>query len=214
VFVAIAADANGVAACKPFYEKAGATFETLVDPTNAFGRAMNANVVPNGLFADESGRIVWSKIGGFEVRDPKIIEAADAFLSAPRADMPPPIEAPPPTLEALRAQVSASPRDAALRLKLGQRLLVERRLGDARRELETALGLDARNAGIRQTLASLELAAKRPGEAVKHLREALKLEPDNFIVRKQLWLIEHPERFHPEIDWAWQREQLKKERGG
>lgn len=77
--------------------------------------------------------------------------------------------------------------------------MVERRLADARKELETALGLDARNGGLRQTLASLELEAKRPAEAVKHLREALKLEPDNYIVRKQIWLIEHPERFHPEI---------------
>jgi hypothetical protein len=30
-------------------------------------------------------------------------------------------------------------------------------------------------------------------------------------VRKQIWREEHPERFYPVIDTAWQREQLVKE---
>jgi hypothetical protein len=44
-------------------------------------------------------------------------------------------------------------------------------------------------------------------------REALRADPDNFVIRKQIWAVEHPERFYPSIDWAWQRDQLARERG-
>ncbi len=55
-------------------------------------------------------------------------------------------------------------------------------------------------------------AAVRRGdrqEAIKLLKLAYPLEPDNYIIRKQLWAIEHPEKFYgDEIDYGWQQEQL------
>jgi len=30
-------------------------------------------------------------------------------------------------------------------------------------------------------------------------------------VRKQIWMVEHPEKFYPTIDFAWQKEQLERE---
>jgi hypothetical protein len=50
--------------------------------------------------------------------------------------------------------------------------------------------------------------------AVAAWREALAADPDNYVVRKQIWAVEHPERFYPTIDWAWQQEQLARERAG
>jgi hypothetical protein len=52
----------------------------------------------------------------------------------------------------------------------------------------------------------------RRGEAVSEWRAALRLDPENFVIRKQIWAALHPERFHPAIDWDWQREQLERER--
>lgn len=56
-------------------------------------------------------------------------------------------------------------------------------------------------------------AAVRRGdrpEAIRLLKEAYPLEPDNYIIRKQLWAIEHPERFYAgDIDYEWQRQQLE-----
>jgi hypothetical protein len=43
-------------------------------------------------------------------------------------------------------------------------------------------------------------------------REALAGDRENFVIRKQIWAVEYPERFYPTIDWAWQREQLARER--
>jgi hypothetical protein len=43
-------------------------------------------------------------------------------------------------------------------------------------------------------------------------RAALAADPDNYVVRKQIWVVEHPERFYPTIDWTWQKAQLARER--
>ncbi|MBI2936505.1 MAG: thioredoxin family protein [Chloroflexi bacterium] len=56
------------------------------------------------------------------------------------------------------------------------------------------------------------LALYRQGriqEAVAEWRKGVQLEPDNFIIRKQVWAVEHPERFYAgKVDYAWQREQM------
>ena len=44
-------------------------------------------------------------------------------------------------------------------------------------------------------------------EAVASWRAALKQAPDNYVIRKQIWVVEHPEKFYPVIDWDWQRQQ-------
>ena len=50
------------------------------------------------------------------------------------------------------------------------------------------------------------------GEAVAEWQRALRLDPENLTIRKQVWMAEHPEKFHPTIDFAWQQEQLRRER--
>jgi hypothetical protein len=52
----------------------------------------------------------------------------------------------------------------------------------------------------------------RGEEAVAAWRDALRFDPENLTIRKQIWAAEHPEKFHPTIDWDWQRAQLKVER--
>jgi tetratricopeptide (TPR) repeat protein len=52
----------------------------------------------------------------------------------------------------------------------------------------------------------------RREEAVTAWRQALRHDPENLVIRKQIWSALHPEKFHPAIDWGWQREQLARER--
>lgn len=48
-------------------------------------------------------------------------------------------------------------------------------------------------------------------EAAAEWRKAVQQDPENLVIRKQLWAVEHPERFYAgEVDFAWQREQLAK----
>jgi tetratricopeptide (TPR) repeat protein len=57
------------------------------------------------------------------------------------------------------------------------------------------------------------LALYRQGkvqEALAQWRKGVALEPDNFVIRKQIWAVEHPEKFYEgDVDYGWQREQLE-----
>lgn len=52
----------------------------------------------------------------------------------------------------------------------------------------------------------------RRDDAIREWQGALRLDPENLVIRKQIWAVRFPEKFHPTIDWDWQREQLKQER--
>ena len=49
-------------------------------------------------------------------------------------------------------------------------------------------------------------------EALVKWKEGMALEPDNLVIRKQIWAVEHPDRFYAsdKVDYAWQKEQLEK----
>ena len=45
-------------------------------------------------------------------------------------------------------------------------------------------------------------------EALREWRKGVVRQPDNYIIRKQVWAVEHPERFYgDEVDYDWQRQQ-------
>lgn len=47
--------------------------------------------------------------------------------------------------------------------------------------------------------------------AAKVWRAGIAVEPDHWNMRKQLWAIEHPERFYDgAVDYAWQKEQIER----
>ena len=56
------------------------------------------------------------------------------------------------------------------------------------------------------------LALGQREQAVAEWRWALFYDPDNFTIRKQIWVLEHPEKFSPTIDFDWQKVQLAAER--
>ena len=48
--------------------------------------------------------------------------------------------------------------------------------------------------------------------ALMQLKAARSLDQDNWLIRKQIWALEHPDRFYNgRVDFDWQREQLKRE---
>lgn len=75
--------------------------------------------------------------------------------------------------------------------------------------------LDARSRELVATKMELGralFALGRRDDAIARWREAIHLDPENKTIRKPIWAIEHPERFHPVIDEAWQGEQFERER--
>ncbi len=203
-------DAGGISACKPLYEGAKATYVGLVDPKGSLSEAFGFKVIPNGFLIDEAGVLRAQKIGGFEVSSPATIKMVEDFLALPKAEPGAP-PAPLPTLQELkeRAGSDASPVN---RLAYGKALLGEQSAKDALPHLEAAATGLPKSWPAQFALGSCLLALDRKLDAAAQLKKALKLDPENYVIRKQIWLIEHPEKFHPTIDWGWQREQLKKER--
>ena len=46
-------------------------------------------------------------------------------------------------------------------------------------------------------------------EALARWRQGMQLTPNNYLIRKQIWAVEHPERFYKgDVDYSWQKEQL------
>lgn len=203
-------DAGGVAACKPHYQAAKATYVQLVDSRNELGDALGFRVVPNGFLIDEAGTLKAQRIGGFEVSSPATLKMIEDFLSQPKATSSADAPAAPSFVELRRAaHETGSP---ASRLTYGKELLNRKQHWEALPHLRAAAGQLPQSTSAQFALGSCLLAVGLKAEATVALRKALKLDPVNYVIRKQIWVIEHPERFHPEIDWAWQRDQLVKER--
>lgn len=55
-------------------------------------------------------------------------------------------------------------------------------------------------------------ALGRDKNASNEWHKARMMDRDNFVLRKQIWMLEHPDRFHPVIDFEWQKVQLALER--
>ena len=60
-------------------------------------------------------------------------------------------------------------------------------------------------------IGSLLLGAGRNDEAIAAWRKGLEADPMNFTLRKQIWMVQFPDRFYPEIDMRFQVEQIRKE---
>jgi tetratricopeptide (TPR) repeat protein len=70
-----------------------------------------------------------------------------------------------------------------------------------------------KEADLRFALGSLLLAQGRADEAMVEWRKALALDPDNWIIHKQIWAVEHPERFYEgSVDYGWQKQELGREK--
>ncbi len=50
-------------------------------------------------------------------------------------------------------------------------------------------------------------------EAMAEWRKALALDPQNWIIHKQIWAVEHPNKFYEgNVDYGWQKTQLETEK--
>jgi len=61
-------DVQGAERARPYVEKAGATFRTVVDEENLLGQLYGFRAIPNGFLIDEDGVVRYKTLGGFDVR--------------------------------------------------------------------------------------------------------------------------------------------------
>ncbi|MBI3974448.1 MAG: hypothetical protein HY332_24480 [Chloroflexi bacterium] len=186
--VSVAVEFQGADAARPWLERAGTTFPTIVDESNVLGEFFGYKAIPNGIFLDERGVVRYLKFGGFSVGRAEDVAAIEQLL---RHD------------EAAQSHGGGLPaQPGALSGASGSRPAAGTTNGSA----EPHTRVQALEEGL-----ALLRRGDRAG-AVAAWRRALADDPDNYVIRKQIWAVEHPERFYPTIDWAWQKEQRERER--
>ena len=188
-------------------------FPTAIDSAGQLGRLFDFDVVPNGVFVDEQGVIRFIHIGGFDIRRPEVGRQVDILLDTDFSNGAAPtfLQQEPLEIELLHVELASAPDDAALTFALGQALVRERRLDEAETTLRRAAELDPSDWSSRFAVGTAQYQQGKTAEALASWRAALALDPANFTVRKQIWMVEHPERFYPTIDFDWQKEQLARE---
>ena len=84
-------DAQGSDKARPYVEKAGATFTTLVDQENRLGEMFGFKLIPNGILIDEQGVIRYMKQGGFDIRNADTEDIVDRWAVGSDIDEPTPV---------------------------------------------------------------------------------------------------------------------------
>ena len=81
-------------------------------------------------------------------------------------------------------------------------------------ECEAAAQAQPKDARIPFTHGLVLLRQGRTNDALERFTTALQLDPANWRIRKQIWALEHPEKFYGArgIDWNWQKEQIAREK--
>ena len=158
--LSVAVDLQGPDKPRPYVEAAKAEFNTVVDQENVLGGIFGYRAIPNGLFIDADGTLLFRRLSGFDVKKPEV--AAEVLKFASGVD-------------------SAGGESSATAV-----------FGDF-----FARGLTMYQAGDTDGASTV-------------WREGIAVEPDHWNMRKQLWAIEHPERFYDgAVDYGWQKEQVE-----
>jgi len=198
---------------RPYTDLHRATFPVAVDAVDAFGRAFGLAAVPVSYLIDGVG-IIRLRGGGPQ---PAFLEAVEHVLAEPLATVAsPPRKVPPAqsqSIEALRARLQEQPDDRAASLELAQRLSQEGRREEAIACLEAVARRHPADGAVLFAWGLALLEAGHRDRALAQFKAARDLEPANWRIRKQIWAIEHPDKFYTgrSPDYDWQKQQLRLE---
>jgi tetratricopeptide (TPR) repeat protein len=205
-------DVQGPEVVAPWVKKYGVTFPVAVDTADIFGAAFGLKAIPASFLVDEVG-IIRLQGGGpskeFRAQVEQILrEPVSAIRGKTRES------ASALSLTELRARAARTPDDAGARLALAQALEHAGDYASALAECEAAGRSRPADATIPFTYGLVLLRQGKTNDALVKLTHARDLDPGNWRIRKQIWALEHPEKFYGTngIDWGWQKEQIAREK--
>lgn len=196
----------------PWVKKYGVTFPVAVDTADVFGAAFGLKAIPVSFLVDEVGIIRLQGGGPSKDFRAQVEEILREPVSIVRGQTRASITA--LSLDELRARATRTPDDADVRLALAQAL---GRAGDyaaALAECEAAARSRPADATIPFTRGLVLLRQGQTNDALLQFTRARDLDSGNWRIRKQIWALEHPEKFYGTngIDWGWQKEQIAREK--
>ena len=81
-------DAQGPDKARPFVERSGAQFTTVVDRENTLGQLYGFKAIPNGFLIDENGVVRYKKLGGFDIRRAETARLVEEWIDAKKLNGP------------------------------------------------------------------------------------------------------------------------------
>ena len=145
----IAQDAQGAEVARPWVEKAGGTFRSLLDQENVVGKRYGLKYVPVGILMDESGRLV-KAVSSVNIGDEAFRAELTQWVAEDRVP-----EVWQENGQALR-EMTPSEAEADARFQLAVVLLKSEKKEQAIQELQAAMLLDPENWLIRKQLWAIE----------------------------------------------------------
>ena len=196
----------------PWVKKYGVTFPVAVDTADVFGAAFGLKAIPVSFLVDEVGIIRLQGGGPSKDFRAQVEEILREPISGVRGQTRESATA--LSLDELRARAARQPESADAHVVLGQAL---ERAGDytgALAECEAAAQSQPKDATIPFTHGLVLLRQGKTNDALVKFTTARDLDSGNWRIRKQIWALEHPDKFYGTngIDWGWQKEQIAREK--
>jgi tetratricopeptide (TPR) repeat protein len=198
---------------REFTDQSGCTFPMALDSRNLLNAILGVKTVTNAILLDEEGRLRWQHLHGFRLARPEMYAMAERVVDGDLEEF---VAAPGVAQESLEvesilAELADRPDDPDYLLMLGDALGREGRVEEAIAAYSRVLQLRPANPTAHYAIGSLLLSTGKKEEGIAAWRKGLEADPMNFTLRKQIWMVQFPERFYPEIDMRFQVEQIKKE---
>jgi tetratricopeptide (TPR) repeat protein len=210
--LSIAVDVQGALVVKPYVEKAGVTFPVAVDTADVLGQAFGLKAIPVSLYVDEVG-IVRVRGGG---PSKELLAQVEELLGEPVTNVRgvAPQLATAVTTSELERKIAADAGDWKSHLALARAYAEAGRQDDAIAQVETAAKLQPVESTVAFMWGMILLQQSQADAALTKQKQARDLDPQHWRIRKQIWAIEHPDKFYTNKspDFDWQKEQLKREK--
>jgi tetratricopeptide (TPR) repeat protein len=145
--LSVAMDAQGGDRARPYVEKAGAKFTTVVDAQNLLGQLYGFKAIPNGFLIDEQGVVRYKKLGGFDIRRPETAALVERWAGGSDLDV---------SIESAAAALGPEHSQANAHFKKGLELYHKGKLREAVAEWRKGVELEPDNYIIRKQVWALE----------------------------------------------------------
>ena len=205
-------DVQGPTVVAPWVKRYGVTFPVAVDTADVVGSAFGLKAIPVSFLVDEVGIIRLQGSGPSKEFLAQVQEILRQPVSGVRSRLPESAAA--MSLAQLRTLTTEHPADPDAHLALARLLERAGNYAAAITECEAAARLRPVDATIPFTQGLVLLRQARTNDALAQFTRARDLDPGNWRIRKQIWALEHPDKFYGSegIDWSWQKEQIAREK--
>ena len=211
--LSVAVDVQGAQVVRPYAQKFAVAFPVAVDTADVFGHAFGLKAIPETFFVDEVG-IIRLHGGGPSAG---LLQQIEGLLKEPVSS----IRAVTPQLPGARTRtelesaIAKTPADWQSRLALAELDDTEKQYPAAVAQLDQAAKTQPLEASIPFVWGLVLLHQNQNPAALTKFKQARDLDPTNWRIRKQIWAIEHPDKFYSadSPDYGWQKEELAREKG-